>query len=261
MHFGYIYTSVRNHKSANKIDVFKCSNLSFRYANAPLDVLSEINLQLDAGKTLAIVGASGAGKSTLVDLILGVLNPSSGEVLVSGMSPLAAIREYAGDIAYVPQDVSITTGSIKENITIGYDESEFSDDQILEAISLAQLNEFVSNSKYGINTQVGDRGSSLSGGQRQRLGIARALVSKPKLLILDEATSSLDAESEARISEAILNLKGRVTVVVVAHRLSTVRHADQIIYLKAGKVIGSGSFEELRDSIPEFENQAKLMGM
>lgn len=252
-------------KVQQTIDPFSPSiqvrNLSFRYANAPLNVLSEINLQLDAGKTLAIVGASGAGKSTLVDLILGVLNPSSGEVLVSGMSPLVAIREYAGDIAYVPQDVSITNGSIKENITIGYDEREFSDDQILEAISLAQLNEFVRNSKYGINSEVGDRGTSLSGGQRQRLGIARALVSKPKLLILDEATSSLDAESEARISEAILNLKGRVTVVVVAHRLSTVRHADQIIYLKAGKVIGSGSFEELRDSIPEFENQAKLMGM
>jgi ABC-type multidrug transport system fused ATPase/permease subunit len=235
-------------KVQQTIDPFSPSiqvrNLSFRYANAPL-----------------IVGASGAGKSTLVDLILGVLNPSSGEVLVSGMSPLAAIREYAGDIAYVPQDVSITNGSIKENITIGYDEREFSDDQILEAISLAQLDEFVRNSKYGINSEVGDRGTSLSGGQRQRLGIARALVSKPKLLILDEATSSLDAESEARISEAILNLKGRVTVVVVAHRLSTVRHADQIIYLKAGKVIGSGSFEELRDSIPEFENQAKLMGM
>ena len=206
-------------------------DLSFRYANASIDVLSQINMKLDAGKTLAIVGASGAGKSTLVDLILGVLNPSSGEVLISGMSPLLAIREYAGEIAYVPQDVSITDGSIKENITIGYDEGEFSDHQILEAISLAQLDDFVSNSKYGINSQVGDRGTSLSGGQRQRLGIARALVSKPKLLILDEATSSLDAESEARISEAIRNLKGHVTVVVVAHRLSTVRHADQIIYM------------------------------
>lgn len=237
------------------------SNLSFSYPNTQFEVLTGINLQLEAGKTLAIVGASGSGKSTLVDLLLGVLDPSSGEVLVSGMNPLVAIQEYAGEIAYVPQDVSITNGSVRENITIGYESEEFSDDQILEAISLAQLDEFVRNTKEGMNTQVGDRGTSLSGGQRQRLGIARALLSKPQLLILDEATSSLDAESETRISEAIQTLKGRTSIVIVAHRLSTVRHADKIIYLDEGKIVGEGNFQELRKLLPEFDHQSKLMGL
>lgn len=237
------------------------SNLSFSYPNTQFEVLTGINLQLEAGKTLAIVGASGSGKSTLVDLLLGVLDPSSGEVLVSGMNPLVAIQEYAGEIAYVPQDVSITNGSVRENIIIGYESEEFSDDQILEAISLAQLDEFVRNTKEGMNTQVGDRGTSLSGGQRQRLGIARALLSKPQLLILDEATSSLDAESETRISEAIQTLKGRTSIVIVAHRLSTVRHADKIIYLDEGKIVGEGNFQELRKLLPEFDHQSKLMGL
>ena len=237
------------------------NHLSFRYSSSQTNVLSDINLDLKAGNFLAIVGASGAGKSTLVDLLLGVLNPTSGEVLVSGMSPLEAINQYAGEIAYVPQDVSITNGTIRENITIGYDDQEFTDDEILEALRVAQLDDFVSKCEDGINSQVGDRGTSLSGGQRQRLGIARALVSRPQLLILDEATSSLDAESEARISEAILQLRGRVSVVLVAHRLSTVRHADAIVYLKEGSVAGIGSFTELRESIPEFERQALLMGL
>ena len=237
------------------------TNLSFSYPNTQFEVLTGINLQLEAGKTLAIVGASGSGKSTLVDLLLGVLDPSSGEVLVSGMNPLVAIQEYAGEIAYVPQDVSITNGSVRENITIGYESEEFSDDQIREAISLAQLDEFVRNTKEGIDTQVGDRGTSLSGGQRQRLGIARALLSKPQLLILDEATSSLDAESETRISEAIQTLKGRTSIVIVAHRLSTVRHADKIIYLDEGKIVGEGNFQELRKLLPEFDHQSKLMGL
>ncbi len=237
------------------------TNLSFSYPNTQFEVLTGINLQLEAGKTLAIVGASGSGKSTLVDLLLGVLDPSSGEVLVSGMNPLVAIQEYAGEIAYVPQDVSITNGSVRENITIGYESEEFSDNQILEAISLAQLDEFVRNTKDGIDTQVGDRGTSLSGGQRQRLGIARALLSKPQLLILDEATSSLDAESETRISEAIQTLKGRTSIVIVAHRLSTVRHADKIIYLDEGKIVGEGNFQELRKLLPEFDHQSKLMGL
>jgi ABC-type multidrug transport system fused ATPase/permease subunit len=236
-------------------------NLSFQYSNSQKYVLRDINLHLEAGKILAIVGASGAGKSTLVDLLLGVLNPTRGEVLISGISPLAAISKYAGEIAYVPQDVSITNGSIRENITIGYEEDQFTDEEILFALKAAQLEDFVNLSEVGLDSQVGDRGTSLSGGQRQRLGIARALVSQPKLLILDEATSSLDAESEARISDAILKLKGHVSVVIVAHRLSTIRHADVIVFLREGTIAGIGTFAELRESIPEFQRQASLMGL
>lgn len=239
----------------------KVKNLCFRYSSSQTDVLHDINLDLEVGKILAIVGTSGAGKSTLVDLLLGVLNPTRGQVLISSMSPLEAINEFAGEIAYVPQDVSITNGSIRENITIGYEDTQFTDEEILEALKDAQLEEFVNQCEDGLNSQVGDRGTSLSGGQRQRLGIARALVSKPKLLILDEATSSLDAESEARISDAILRLKGQVSVVLVAHRLSTIRHADAILFLKDGAIAGTGTFEELRDSIPEFKRIASIMGL
>lgn len=239
----------------------KVKNLSFRYSSSQSDVLRDVNLDLEAGKILAVAGASGAGKSTLVDLILGVLNPTRGEVLISNMSPLEAINKFAGEIAYVPQDVSITNGSIRENITIGYDDKQFTDEEVLEALKVAQLDDFVNQCDEGLNLQVGDRGTSLSGGQRQRLGIARALVSKPQLLILDEATSSLDAESEAKISEAILGLRGHVSVVVVAHRLSTIRHADAIVFLKDGAIAGNGTFGELRDSIPEFKLQALLMGL
>jgi ABC-type multidrug transport system fused ATPase/permease subunit len=189
------------------------------------------------------------------------LNPTRGEVLISSMVPLEAINKFAGEIAYVPQDVSITNGSIRENITIGYEDTKFTDEEILEALKVAQLDDFVNQCEDGINSQVGDRGTSLSGGQRQRLGIARALVSKPRLLILDEATSSLDAESEAKISDAILRLKGYVSVVLVAHRLSTIRHADKIVFLKEGSIAGIGTFAELRESIPEFERQAFLMGL
>ena len=243
------------------IPTIKVNNLCFRYSSSQTDVLRDINLDLGAGKILAIVGASGAGKSTLVDLLLGVLNPTRGEVLISSMVPLEAINKFAGEIAYVPQDVSITNGSIRENITIGYEDTKFTDEEILEALKVAQLDDFVNQCEDGINSQVGDRGTSLSGGQRQRLGIARALVSKPRLLILDEATSSLDAESEAKISDAILRLKGYVSVVLVAHRLSTIRHADKIVFLKEGSIAGIGTFAELRESIPEFERQAFLMGL
>lgn len=239
----------------------KVKNLNFTYLNSGREALQNINLELEPGKILAVVGASGAGKSTLVDLFLGILNPTSGEVLISDMAPGLAIRLYPGKIAYVPQDVSITNGSIRENITIGYEDNQFTDEEILEALKVAQLEEFVNQCEDGLNSQVGDRGTSLSGGQRQRLGIARALVSKPKLLILDEATSSLDAESEARISYAILRLKGQVSVVLVAHRLSTIRHADTIVFLKDGAIAGIGTFAELRESIPEFDRQARLMGL
>ena len=243
------------------LPTIKVKNMSFSYLNSNSEVLIDINLNLEAGKFLAIVGSSGAGKSTLVDLLLGILDPSYGEILVSEMKPLDAIRQFPGEIAYVPQDVSITEGTIKENIIIGYDDGEYSEQQIFEAIEIAQLGDFVNKCKEGIDTQVGDRGTSLSGGQRQRLGIARAVLSRPKLLVLDEATSSLDAESEAQISEAILRLKGQATVVVVAHRLSTVRNADEIIFLESGRIAGVGNFQELRKSIPEFEKQAQLMGL
>jgi ABC-type bacteriocin/lantibiotic exporter with double-glycine peptidase domain len=174
---------------------------------------------------------------------------------------LSAIKLWPGAIGYVPQDVMISNGTIRQNVCLGYSSSEVEEDDIWQALEVAQLAEFIRELPEGLDTPVGDRGTKLSGGQRQRLGIARAMFTKPKLLVLDEATSSLDGTTEASISEAVHNLKGGVTIVMIAHRLSTVKESDVIHYLAKGKLEMSGTFDELRSNIPEFDKQAQLMGI
>jgi ABC-type multidrug transport system fused ATPase/permease subunit len=237
------------------------SNVSFRYPNTEIDAISDISLRILPGQTVALVGTSGAGKSTLIDLILGVIEPQSGEVLISGLGSLDSIKRWPGAIGYVPQDVVITNSSVRSNIGLGFPEESLSDNLIQDAISISQLSSYVESLTNRDYQKVGDRGSSMSGGQRQRLGIARALYTKPKLLVLDEATSALDGETEAAISNAIGNLKGQVTVIQIAHRLSTVREADQVIYLQGGKVSAVGTFDEVRTAVPDFDRQASLMGL
>ena len=190
-----------------------------------------------------------------------MLNPSSGSTLISGLPPIEAVSKWPGAIAYVPQDIFISNGTIRENVSLGYPLHEATDDLVLEALQIAQLDSFVASLPLGIDTPVGDRGARLSGGQRQRLGIARAMFTKPRLLVLDEATSALDGVTEASISDSINVLKGRVTLVLIAHRLSTVLNADKIAYLSEGKVISVGTFDEVRSSVPDFDVQAKLMGL
>jgi ABC-type bacteriocin/lantibiotic exporter with double-glycine peptidase domain len=155
----------------------------------------------------------------------------------------------------------ISNGTIRQNVCLGFPESEVRDEDVWKALEVAQLRDFVKGLPKGLDTSVGDRGTRISGGQRQRLGIARAMFTRPKLLVLDEATSSLDGITEASISDAIQALKGNVTIILIAHRLSTVKESDVIHYLSNGKVIRSGSFLELRRAIPEFEKQAQLMGV
>jgi ABC-type multidrug transport system fused ATPase/permease subunit len=236
-------------------------NLSFTYPGNNSPTIQNLNLKLKSGEILAIVGTSGAGKTTLVDLILGVATPSSGRVRISQLSPLESVQKWPGAISYVPQNVSISNGSIRKNVTLGYPKEIATDRQVLEALQTAQLRDFVESLPEGLETQVGERGTRLSGGQRQRLGIARAVFTNPKLLIFDEATSSLDNQTEAELTTAINGLKGSATVIVIAHRLSTVRNCDRIIYMENGEVIAEGSFEEVRAKVPNFEAQAKLAGM
>jgi ABC-type multidrug transport system fused ATPase/permease subunit len=239
----------------------KITNLSFQYPDSDQVALESVNLQISAGETVAIVGPSGSGKSTLVDLILGIYVPKTGIVEISGVTPVESIIKWPGAIGYVPQEIVLMSGSIGENIGSGFDSSEVSSDLIKEALSIAKLDNFVANAQNGIHTQVGERGSKISGGQRQRVGIARAMFTKPKLLVLDEATSSLDGQTESEISEAIQGLKGKVTLILIAHRLSTVQKADRVIYLKDGKIVAQGSFDEVRKSVPDFNKQAQLMGL
>ena len=236
-------------------------NVCYSYPDSPQRALDFVNLEISHGEFLAIVGSSGAGKSTLADLILGLLKPDQGEVLISDHQPQDAIREWSGAIAYVPQDVLIVNGTIRENIALGYPRDSISQEHIERSIEVSQLDDFVLSLPEGIESRVGERGAKLSGGQRQRLGIARALYSNPKLIILDEATSALDGKTEADLSAAINRLKREVTVVMIAHRLSTVRDADKILYLDQGKALALGNFEEVRSKVVAFDHQAKLMGL
>lgn len=237
------------------------SKLSLTYQGQEVPALSGIELSIKPGSITAIVGPSGAGKTSLIDVLLGVSTPDEGFVLISQLDPRAAIKEWPGAIAYVPQDISIANRTIGENVALGFDFEKIGEDLIWRALETAQLTDFVRELPNELQTHVGDRGTKLSGGQRQRLGIARALVTCPKLLVLDEATSALDGRSERDVSDAIQHLKGSVTVVMIAHRLSTVRNADQVIYMEKGKILARGTFDEVRGSVRNFDSQAKLMGL
>lgn len=236
-------------------------DVSLTYPDKSVPAIDSVSLEIPAGTSIAFVGPSGAGKTTMIDILLGVLLPDSGSVLVSGLPPLLAVAKWPGALSYVPQDVVIAAGTIRENIALGYPIAEATDELISEALKIANLDEFVASLPDGIDTQVGERGARISGGQRQRLGIARAMFTRPHLLVLDEATSSLDGETEASISEAIDAMRGSTTVVIIAHRLSTVRNADKVVYLSDGKVLATGSFEEVRKAVPDFDHQAKIMGL
>ena len=237
------------------------SDVSFTYPGADTPALDKVSLILEKGLFIAVVGPSGAGKTTLVDILLGILEPSSGKILISGQSPASAIRMWPGSVGYVPQDVLIINGTLGDNVALGYPNECKFEIEIIEALKIASLDGFIHQSGEGINQQVGERGSRLSGGQRQRLGIARALYTKPSILVLDEATSSLDGVIESEITETIKNMRGETTVITIAHRLSTVREADLVIYMEEGKVHYQGTFEEVRRNVPNFDQQARLMGL
>ena len=258
-----------NPEATNKLETnhlgfsptIELQDLSLTYPKKTIPALDQVSLKIASGSFAAIVGPSGAGKTSLVDVLLGVLDATSGTVLISGNPPLQTIAKWPGAIAYVPQDVAMSSGTIRENITLGFPENSGDEELIKDALRIAQLLTFVESLPQGLDTQVGERGTKLSGGQRQRLGIARAMFTKPKLLVLDEATSALDGQTESDISSSILELKGSATVVMIAHRLSTVRFADLVVYIDGGKILAQGTFEEVRLRVPKFEKQAQLMGL
>jgi ABC-type multidrug transport system fused ATPase/permease subunit len=237
------------------------NKLKFTYEDTINETIQDISIEINEGNFIAFVGPSGGGKSTLVDLVLGLLAPSSGSITISGHTPIDAIKKWPGSIGYVPQDVFIENSTVKENICLGFNPKIVPDDLVWQALELADLSDFVKGLEGQLSYRISDAGKNLSGGQRQRLGIARALLTKPKIVIFDEATSALDAETENRVSESILKLIGDCTVIFIAHRLSVVRSADMIYYIDKGRIVNQGTFDELRSINADFNNQANFMGI
>jgi ATP-binding cassette, subfamily B, bacterial PglK len=231
------------------------------YPGASEAAIDGVSLAVPAGTSLALVGSTGAGKSTLADLILGLIAPDSGTALLSGRAPGDAIREWPGAVAYVPQTIALVNSDVRGNVALGLSTDQVEDERVWEALERAQLADFLRIQREGLDTVVGEHGVRLSGGQRQRLGIARALFTRPRLLVLDEATSALDADTELAISRSLSSLAGDVTLIVIAHRLTTVRNADQILHLDRGRVSAIGTYDELRIAVPAFNRQAGLLGL
>ena len=226
------------HKNAASdfIPTIEINNVSMQYGTDMPFVLNDISLDIKPGEFIGIVGQSGSGKSTLVDLILGVEKPITGNIKISGVSPREAFQTWPGQVGYVPQDVFIFEGTLADNVLLGYERSDFSDGEVLQALSAAHLSIPGVNEQELLSTFVADRGSNLSGGQRQRIGIARALLMNPKLIVLDESTSALDPKTEEDIVRTLLNLKGKCTILFISHKRSLFSKASRTIELIDGKV-------------------------
>lgn len=239
----------------------RLTNVTLTYPGADRAALASVSLEVSQGQSLALVGPTGAGKSTIADVILGVIEPESGTALLSELPPTQAAMTWPGAIAYVPQDITVLDGTIRQNVGLGLPEDLIRDELVWEALERAHLADLLRSDRDGLDTVVGEHGVRLSGGQRQRLGLARALYTRPKLIVLDEATSALDAETEHAVSEALTELQGSVTLVIIAHRLATIQNCTQIAYLEHGKILTAGSFDEVRKDQPRFNRQAELLGL
>lgn len=252
--------------SSSRPGELRFRDVSFSYPGSvgddgePDEAVSGLDFTISPGSTVAFVGPSGAGKSTVVDLLLGLMPPTRGAVELDGIPLTELDRSWRDRAGYVPQDVAVFDGTVGQNVALTWRE-DYDRERVWRALGIAQLDGIVHDRAGGLDGRVGDRGMSLSGGQRQRLGIARALYNDPSILVMDEATSALDNVTEAAISDAIMAMRHERTVILVAHRLSTVRHVDEIFFLDRGRLRARGSFDELVRTVPDFAAQAALAGM
>lgn len=210
--------------------------LTFRYPQADEPVLDGVDLKIRKNGSVAFIGPSGAGKTTLADLILGILEPQDGRITVDGRDIRSGMRSWHAKLGYIPQTIYIIDDTLRNNVAFGISEDLIDDDKVWRALEEAQLKEFVSTLENGLDTNIGEGGMRLSGGQRQRIGIARVLYNDPQILVLDEATSALDNETENAVMEAIENFNGNKTLIIIAHRLSTVKNCDTIYKVEDRKV-------------------------
>ncbi len=233
------------------------NNIFYQYSNSSEQAINGISLTIPHGKAIAFVGASGAGKTTIVDVLLGLLEPQQGEILVDGKNIYESISAWQRNIGYIPQFIYLGDESLRRNIAFGLSDKIIDEEEVLRTVKLAQLEELVAQLPEGLDTRVGERGTRLSGGQRQRVGIARALYNNPQVLVMDEATSALDNITEQQIIDSIENLKGERTVIMIAHRLTTVMNCDMLYFMDKGKIIDQGTYQELLERNKLFREMAK----
>ncbi|WP_152426768.1 ABC transporter ATP-binding protein [Paramagnetospirillum caucaseum] len=261
---GFIAEDERLDQGSTKADrmpferEIRVESLSYAYPGTDRLVLDSVNLEINRGDVVGLVGPSGAGKSTLADILLGLLDPTSGQIRVDGQNIADDIRGWRRNLGTVPQDIFIIDDSLRRNVAFAVDSGQIDELRVDNALRMAQLDDLVASLPEGNATILGERGAGLSGGQRQRLGLARALYRDPEVLVLDEPTSALDIETEQEVSRTIFSLAGHKTIVIIAHRLSTLTRCDKIIFLEDGRVSAIGSFAELRQINPRF---ARLVAM
>jgi len=253
-----LQSPVRDSQPPLAVDV---ANLSFTYKGSSSQTLRDVGLHIPRGSQAALIGMSGAGKSTLADLILGLLEPSKGTVSIEGLKPSELISKQPGVLGYVPQKPGMISGTIAQNIALGIEPVNVNQAWLRDAISAAHLSDFIDSLPDGLETDIGKRKDELSGGQLQRIGLARALYSRPKLLVMDEATSALDAESENKINIALDEMRGKVTVILIAHRLNTIQRSNVVFLMEQGVIEASGTFQELLKSNSTVKNLANLMAI
>lgn len=226
----------QNDTSINFNQTIELKNISYHYPNFEEQILENANLKIKFGESIGVIGQSGAGKSTTIDILLGLLKPQKGQVLVDAIDIESAYRRWLSKVGYIPQVIFMLDDTIRRNIAFGIEDDKIDEEKLWNAIEEAQLMEFVTNLPEGLDTSVGERGVRISGGQRQRIGIARALYNNPNVLVFDEATSSLDNETEAAVIDSINYLKGKKTLIIIAHRLSTIQNCDRVYRVEDGKI-------------------------
>ena len=232
-------------------------NVSYRYPQGNVWALRDIYLGIPKGSVIGLVGPSGAGKTTLVDILLGLLEPQEGRVLVDGQNIFADVRRWQANLGYIPQFIHLSDDTIRRNIAFGLPDDEINETQVLQALRAAQLEALIDELPKGLDTAVGERGMRLSGGERQRIGIARALYNNPQVLIMDEATSALDNITERNVISALEKLRGDRTIIIIAHRLTSVMNCDILYYMENGRIADKGTYMELLEKNPQFKTLAK----
>jgi len=231
-------------------------HLNYQYPGSEKPVLKDINLTVHKGEVIGFVGSSGAGKTTLADVLLGLFNPDSGEIIIDNSIKLNSKQLKYLNIGYIPQNIYLSDDSIKNNIAFGVDEKDIDIQRVESAAQMAQLNELIEHLPGKMDTVIGENGIRLSGGQRQRIGIARALYNNPDILIMDEATSALDNTTEKLFVQSIEKLRGKITMIIIAHRLTTVKRCDKLYLLKNGVITATGTYDELLQINPDFLEMA-----